>query len=80
VVKKAASHSRGAAIPTVSALLDMETGQWRLFASSYGMTTPAGPRLFRGGIPPALNWVSDTQEAANAEVALLTEYLNSTWK
>lgn len=68
------------AVPQVSVALDMDSGQFRLYAQcKHGGTDVAGPRLFRAQPWPEVKWSSATQEAAAVEARKLQAYLDAVY-
>ncbi len=61
--------------PIITTAYDADTGLWHLEASSYGRTSPAGPRLFRASPHPDIRWEHETHEGAAEAAQLLTRYL-----
>jgi hypothetical protein len=52
---------------------------WKLMATSYSTTSPAGERLFRAPPFPKIEF-SHTKEAdARRDAAILTDYIDKTW-
>lgn len=66
-------------IPTLSITFDPAADKFILMATSFNMTAPAGPRLFRGGKPPKMGWEYDTEAEALAEADLLRAYMAEAW-
>lgn len=69
--------SSGAAIPVVS--VEGSGDSWRLMASSYGTTSPAGERLFRAPPFPKIEFAHTKEADARRDAALLTDYIDRTW-
>lgn len=65
--------------PIISILQDYETEQWHLHATSYSVTEPAGPRLFRGGGLPDVKFCHDSEASAKKDAAKLQDYINAAW-
>ena len=61
--------------PTITVSQDMDSGLFELYATSYGRTVVAGPRLFRAPPHPDIRWQHDTAEEAATAAATLTRYL-----
>ena len=66
-----------AAIPTITVSQDMDSGLFELYATSYGRTVIAGPRLFRAPPHPEIRFAHETHEGAAEAAQLLTAYLDS---
>ena len=49
---------------------------WRILATNYGRTEPAGERIFRAPPHPEIKYVHTTRESAQADADKLTRYLN----
>lgn len=64
-----------AATPIISVSFDADEGTHTLQATSYGRTSPAGPRLFRAPPHPAIAFSHATSEQAEKDAATLREYL-----
>lgn len=60
---------------TITVSQDCDTGLFELYATSYGRTTPAGPRLFRDPPHPDIRFSHETNEAADKDAATLRQYL-----
>ena len=67
--------SKVAELPAISVAFDMDEGVYRIYASSYGQTTPAGERLFRGHPWPVVQFVHAEEAAALRDARTLREYL-----
>jgi len=72
-------HSVVVNIPVVTVELDWDTDCWRLMATSYLKTEPAGPRLFRGGDFPAISFTHASEAEAKTDAAILQQYLDLAW-
>jgi hypothetical protein len=68
-----------AAIPAITIQFDLETESHTLYATSYGQTTPAGPRLFRAPPHPDIQFSHETQAQAEAAATKLRAYIEATW-
>jgi hypothetical protein len=66
--------------PVITVSLDMDEGVYRLMASSYGRTTPAGVRLFHAAPHPDIKFEHADEASALHDAAALTAYIESTWK
>lgn len=66
--------------PRISVLEDVDTGLFALYATSYGSTMPAGPRLFRAPPHPDIAFRHTSQAGAERDAAKLTEYIGRTWQ
>lgn len=66
-------------LPQITITLDESTDLYILMARSYGMTSPAGPRLFRGGDVPNIEFRHQSQDAAEDAAGKLRTYLDSAW-
>lgn len=62
-------------LPIITVIFDEDDGLWTLYATSYGRTTPAGPRLFRAPPHPDIRFSHETAEAADKDAATLRQYL-----
>lgn len=62
--------------PTISVSQDLDSGDWKLYATSYNMTAPAGPRLFRAPPHPDIRWAHTSEESATADAAKLQAYID----
>lgn len=60
---------------TLSLILDDEG--FRIYATSYGRTAPAGPRLFRAPPWPNISFISDMLAEGEANLAALQHYLDA---
>lgn len=60
--------------PTISVSRDPD-GLFRLYATSYAQTTPAGERLFRGYPRPEIAFVHASEQAAERDATALRGYL-----
>lgn len=56
--------------------VDNVLGQWTLFATSYGRTAIAGPRIFRHEPWPEVEFRHATRETAEQHAITLREYLS----
>jgi len=65
--------------PTITVELDWDADCWRLMATSYLKTEPAGPRLFRGGDFPAISFTHASEAEAKTDAAILQRYLDLAW-
>ena len=65
--------------PKITVSLDEEIDEWILLATSYGSTTPAGPRLFRAD-PPAVQFAHAERADAERDAAVLQKYLDAVWQ
>lgn len=61
--------------PVITAEFDVTQGRWVLLDTRYGLTTPAGPRLFKEMPHPPVAFVHDTREDAERDAALLAKYV-----
>ncbi len=61
--------------PVITTAYDADTGLWHLEATSYGRTSPAGPRLFRAAPHPDIAFAHEDKAAAEADALKLTRYL-----
>lgn len=66
-------------LPTISVGFDCDTGGWRIFATSYGSTMPAGERLFRAPPLPNIRFSHESKEAAETDAGKLREYVGRVW-
>jgi len=60
--------------PRITIELDGDTDHWQLMATSYSVTNPAGPRLFRGGELPDVQFTHADESTALADAAKLQRY------
>lgn len=67
------------ALPKISVAFDADTGLYDLMATSYGMTMPAGPRLFRSAPTPDIEFHHYTEESANRDASALQDYIDTVW-
>lgn len=67
--------SKAAAIPVISVEQDIDSGEFALYASSYGQTMPAGSRLFRGYPHPVIAFSHADAASAEKDAATLRQYL-----
>ena len=65
--------------PVITVAFDVEGMVHRLFATSYRSTEPAGERLFHSPPFPEIKFEHETVEAAQADAAKLTAYIERTW-
>ncbi len=65
--------------PIISIEYDMDTETYQLMATSYSVTNPAGPRLFRGGDLPDVQWTHSNEAEALRDCALLQTYVTLAW-
>ena len=65
-----------AQIPVITVSQDLDSGDWELWAKSYGQTMPVGPRLFRAPPHPAIQFQHTTEAAALKDAATLRAYLD----
>lgn len=66
--------------PTITIQQDLDTGEFRLMAESYGRTNPAGDRLLhvgKGQAWPAIRYACDTEEAAERNAVMLRNHIAS---
>ena len=63
--------------PVITVSQDMDSGLFELYATSYGRTVIAGPRLFRATPHPEIAFAHTTQESAEADAGKLRAYLDS---
>ena len=63
-------------VPVISVEYSMDSDEYTLVATSYSVTNPAGPRLFRGGELPDVQWCHSNEAEANRDRDLLQRYLN----
>lgn len=64
-------------VAAISVAYDLDEGLHVLYATSYGRTNVAGPRLFRAPPWPEIAFAHATQEQAEADAAKLRAYLES---
>jgi hypothetical protein len=64
-------------IPVIS--VEGSGTDWRLTATSFGTTAPAGARLFRAEPWPAIKFQHVNEADARRDAGLLTRYIDSTW-
>lgn len=65
--------------PVITVEENMETGEFTLMATSYSTTEPAGPRLFRGGDLPDIQFAHFDADNAEHDRALLQRYCDLAW-
>lgn len=65
--------------PTITIIQDFETDLFHLMATSFSVTNPAGPRLFRGGSLPLIQFTHVDQASAERDCALLQNYVTLAW-
>ena len=65
--------------PKISIEYDMDREEFRLMATSYSVTNPAGPRLFRGGELPDVAFTHINEAEALRDCALLQTYVTLAW-
>jgi len=65
--------------PTVTAVFDFDTERYVLMATSHGVCNPAGPRLFRGGDLPNVQFSHVDQTEAERDRDALQTYINLVW-
>ncbi len=72
--------SRPAEQPVISAVRMSPNQPFVLMATSYGQTTPAGPRLFRAPPHPDIRFSNfDTLEEAQKDAGKLQAYIAAAW-
>ncbi len=57
--------------------VQMHQGKFRLMVTNFGMTSPAGPRLIKGGICPVKEFSFFCDTVASRQAELLQEYLTN---
>lgn len=67
-------------IPIISVRFDFDSGEYVLYATSYGITAPAGCRLARGGELPSVAFRHAFEADAERDAKALQEYLNREYK
>lgn len=65
--------------PTITIEFIGESDLWQLMATSFTVTNPAGPRLFRGGELPQVQWLHEDESTALADAAKLQAYVTAAW-
>lgn len=65
--------------PLITIEQDFETDLFQLMATSYTRCEPAGPRLFRGGSLPVIQFTHVDQASAERDCALLQTYVTAAW-
>lgn len=68
------------AVPKITLDFDWSTAEHVLIATSFGMTSPAGPRLFRGGMKPDIGFRSTDEAEARKWAEILQKYLDEHFK
>lgn len=66
--------------PIITIDYDMDCEIYTLVATSHGTTEPAGPRLFRGGKLPDVQFTHVDQASAERDCALLQRYCDLAWQ
>lgn len=66
-------------IPLITIELNGDTDCWELMATSYLRSEPAGPRLFRGGDLPDIQFSHVDQTDAERDRAALQRYVDLAW-
>lgn len=66
--------------PTITIIQDFETDLFHLMATSYSTTEPCGPRLFRGGELPAIQFVHADEMEALRDAEMLQRYCDLAWQ
>ena len=61
--------------PVITVSHDLDEGVYRLYATSYHSTEPAGERLFRAEPWPVIKFEHATEAAAEKDAAVLRAYL-----
>jgi hypothetical protein len=64
-------------IPIIS--IEGSGDSWRLMATSYNTTAPAGPRLFRAPPFPKIEFKHTNEADARRDASELVRYIDSTW-
>lgn len=67
-------------IPQISIRFDFDSGEYVLYATSYGITAPAGVRLARGGELPSVAFRHTSEAEAERDAKALQAYLDREWK
>lgn len=65
--------------PIITVSEDIDTGEFTLMATSHGRTNPAGPRLFRGGELPDIQFTHFDADNAERDRAALQAYVTAAW-
>lgn len=65
--------------PTITTEFDGDCDLWRLMVTSFTRCEPAGPRLFRGGDLPDVQWLHEDEESALDDAAKLQAYVTLAW-
>ncbi len=65
--------------PHITTEYDCDTECFRLMATSHQRTEPAGPRLYRGGDFPVIQFAHEDKDAADRDCAALQEYVTLAW-
>lgn len=65
--------------PIITAEFSGDMDLWQLVATSHGTTEPCGPRLFRGGELPDVQFTHVDQAGAIRDCALLQRYCDLAW-
>lgn len=65
--------------PNISVAEELDTGEFILLATSYGMTEVAGPRLFKAPPHPDIKFRHTDERAANHDADLLQQYIREYW-
>ena len=66
-------------LPTISVAHDLDTGDYRLYVTSYGSTMPAGPRLFRAPPHPDIRFSHISEAHAEHDATLLRAYIDTAY-
>lgn len=66
-------------IPVITVAQDFDTGECRLMATSFGMTAPAGPRLFRAPPHPDIQFTHSDPESAERDAEKLRAHMADKW-
>lgn len=66
--------------PVITTSFDLSSDSYRLMATSFLKTEPAGDRLFRGGEYPAVSYVHDDADTAELDRAKLQSYCDLAWQ
>lgn len=65
--------------PVISVELDGDCDCFRLMATSHGTCEPCGPRLFRGGELPAIDFIHIDEMDALRDAEMLQRYCDLAW-